>query len=64
MRALVQPPPSLQCSLCPGELRLKRIDPEGAACEFDKEILVCTKCGNEHSYRVRHDPYAMHYGNQ
>ena len=41
MRALVQPPPSLHCDLCQGELRFKRIDLDGVVFEFDTEIFVC-----------------------
>src|ERR1019366_9150976 len=41
MRALVQPPPSLHCDLCQGELRFKRIDLTGVVFEFDTEIFVC-----------------------
>jgi hypothetical protein len=60
MRNLVQPPPSLRCDLCQGELQLKRIDPDGPSLEWDCEIFVCIKCGHEHSYRVSHDRYAAH----
>jgi hypothetical protein len=60
MRTVVQPPPSLYCDLCHGELRLKRLVPEGPACEFDIEIFVCAECGHEASRRVCHDPYAAH----
>ena len=60
MRTLVQPPPSLHCTVCQGELRLKRIDPCGSVSEFETEILICIKCGHEHSYRVSHDRYTAH----
>jgi hypothetical protein len=60
MRNLVQPPPSLYCDFCHGELRLKRIDPDGPFLELDTEIFVCAKCGHERSYRVSHDRYAAH----
>jgi hypothetical protein len=60
MRNLVQPPPSLHCDLCQGELQLKRIDPDGPFLEWDCEIFVCMKCGHGHSYRVSHDRYAAH----
>src|SRR5690348_3644309 len=35
MRTLVQPPPSLRCDLCHGELRLKQLAPDGPAFDFD-----------------------------
>lgn len=62
MRALVQPPPSLHCDLCHGELRLKRIDPGPPSVELGIEIFVCIKCGREHLFRVSHDPYVAHDG--
>lgn len=58
MRTLVQPPPSLRCDLCQGELRFKRIDPDGPLLELDYEVFVCMKCGHERTYRAKHDPYA------
>ena len=62
MRTLVQPPPSLHCELCHGELLLKRIDPDGPFLEFDTEVFVCIKCSHEQSYRVSHNHYAAHHG--
>jgi hypothetical protein len=62
MRTLVQPPPSSHCIVCQGELQLKRIDSCGADSEFETEILVCIKCGHEHTYRAKQDPYAAHSG--
>ena len=60
MRPLVQPPPTLQCDICRGELRLKQIDPCGPVSDLDVEIFVCTKCSHEQSFRVSHDRYAAH----
>jgi hypothetical protein len=57
MRTIVQPPPSLHCDLCHGELRLKQLAPDGPVFEFDLEVFVCAKCGHEQSHRVSHDPY-------
>jgi hypothetical protein len=57
MRTVVQPPPSLHCDLCHGELRLKQLAPDGPVFEFDVEVFVCAKCGHEQSHRVSHDPY-------
>jgi hypothetical protein len=62
MRTLVEPPPTLHCKLCQGELRLKRIDPDGPSLEWDCEIFACIKCGHEHSFRVSHNHYAAHHG--
>ena len=62
MRNLVQPPPSLHCQLCQGELQFKRTVSEESLFELDSEIFVCIKCGREHSYRVTHDRYAAHHG--
>ena len=36
MRNLIQPPPSMHCELCDGELRFKRIEPDDPA--FDMEV--------------------------
>jgi hypothetical protein len=58
MRNLVQPPPTVHCDLCHGELRLKRTAPDGTSSELDVEIFVCAKCGRVKSYRVSHEPYA------
>jgi hypothetical protein len=60
MRTLVQPPPSLHCELCYGELRFKLREPDDPIFDMGVEIFVCTKCGHEHSLRVPHDPYAAH----
>ena len=60
MRTIIPPPPSLHCDLCHGELRLKRLAPDGLSLEFDVEIFVCAKCGHEQSHRLSHDPYAAH----
>jgi hypothetical protein len=60
MRSLVEPPPSMHCEHCHGELRFKRI--ESADPDFDTEVemFVCVKCGRAHSHRMIHDPYAAH----
>jgi hypothetical protein len=60
MRTLVQPPPSLRCILCDGELRLKQLVADGPSFEFDVEVFVCEKCGHEQSHRVSHDRYAAY----
>ena len=60
MRTLVQPPPSLHCDFCHGELRLKQIGPDGPLAEFDIQTFVCVKCGNEKFHTVMHDPYVAH----
>ena len=62
MRTLVQPPPSLHCDFCHGELRLNQTGPDGPLLEFDIETFVCVKCGHEKLHRVMHDPYAAHTG--
>jgi hypothetical protein len=60
MRNLVQPPPSLHCDLCDGDLRLKLIEPANPVLDLDAETFVCAKCGHEQSYVVDHDHYAAH----
>jgi len=62
MRNLVQPPPSLHCELCKGELRYKRTDPEGPFLELESQVFVCIKCGHELAFTVRRDRYAAHSG--
>ena len=61
MRNLVQPPPSLHCGLCNGELRLKLIEPANSVLELDAEIFVCAKCGHEQSHVVIHDHTTPHH---
>ena len=60
MRNLVEPPSSLHCELCHGELRFKRIEPDDPVFDIAVEIFVCVKCGRAHSRRMIHDPYAAH----
>ena len=60
MRNLVEPPPSLHCERCRGELRFKRIEPDDRAFDREVEILVCIECGRVHSHRMIHNPYAAH----
>jgi uncharacterized protein with PIN domain len=60
MRNLVQPPPSMHCDLCNGELRLKLIKPDNPVLDMDAQIFVCAKCGHEQWYLVTHDHYTAH----
>ena len=60
MRNLVQPPPSLHCELCDGELRFKRIESDDPIFDREVEIFVCVECGRVHSHRMIHNPYAAH----
>ena len=60
MRNLTQPPPSMRCQWCKGELRFKRIEPDNPVFDREVEIFVCAKCGHAHSFPVSHDPYAAH----
>ena len=60
MRTLTQPPPSLHCKLCGGELRLKLVKPTDPQFDLEIEIFVCANCGHEQSLTVMHDPYVSH----
>ena len=60
MRNLVQPPPSVHCESCNGELRFKRIEPDDPVFDREVEILICVECGRVHSHRKIHNPYAAH----
>ena len=60
MRNLVEPPPSLRCELCHGELRFKRIESDDPGFETEVEIFVCVRCGHAQPSRMIHDPYAAH----
>ena len=60
MRNLVEPPPSMHCKLCDGELRFKRIEPDDPVFYMEVEIFVCLKCGHVHSRRMIYDPYTAH----
>jgi hypothetical protein len=56
MRTLVDPPPSLRCDLCNGELRLKKIEQDTSPFESEITTFVCAKCGRVKLYRVSRDP--------
>ena len=60
MRTLVQPPRTLHCDFCHGELRLERIDPDGPFLDLDIETFVCVKCGHTKIHSVIHDRYVTH----
>ena len=60
MRNLVEPPPSLHCQRCHGELRFKRIEREDPVFDIEVEIFVCIECGRVHPRRMIHDHYAAH----
>jgi hypothetical protein len=60
MRNLVQPPPSMRCERCDGELRFKLIEPDDLVLDTEIEIFVCAKCGLRHPRSVVHDRYAAH----
>ena len=60
MRNLVQPPPSMHCELCDGELRFKLIEPDDPVLDTEVEIFVCATCGHKQSRSVIHDRYAAH----
>jgi rRNA maturation endonuclease Nob1 len=57
MRTLTQPPPSLHCELCGGELRLKLIDLADRQFDLEKQVWACAKCGHEQSYTAARDRY-------
>jgi hypothetical protein len=58
MRTLVDPPPSLRCDLCNGELRLKKIERDTSPLESDITTFVCAKCDRVKLYRVSRDPHS------
>jgi uncharacterized protein with PIN domain len=58
MRTLVQPPPSSNCDLCGGELRLKRVEAANRTLDLENEIFICANCGRELSCVVKYDKYA------
>jgi len=60
MRTLIQPPPSSQCDLCGGELRLKKIVSADQTFDLEKEIFVCANCGHELSSTVPHNHTTPH----
>jgi uncharacterized protein with PIN domain len=60
MRTLVQPPPSSQCKLCGGELRLKAVESANRHLDLENEIFVCIKCGREEAYTVDHNHTMPH----
>ena len=60
MRNLVQPPPSVHCEHCGGELLFKGVERYDQVLEIEVQVFVCAKCGREHSRKVIHDPYTTH----
>ena len=46
MRNLTQPPPSMRCEGCNGELRFERIEADVAVFDMGVEKFVCAKCGH------------------
>ena len=60
MRPLVEPPPTLKCALCGGDLLLKQVDASVIDGKKDVELFVCTKCGHEQSFKVNHDQHSAH----
>ena len=58
MRTLVDPPPSLRCDVCSGELQLKKIQQDTSPLRSDITTFFCAKCGHEKSYRVSSDPHS------
>ena len=62
MRTLTQPPPTLRCDHCGGELRFKLAGPADPF-EMENEIFVCANCGHEQSYKVVHNHYSPHRSN-
>jgi hypothetical protein len=60
MRTLVDPPPSVNCALCKGELLVRHIEPNSAVPDMEIQNFVCAICGCEYSRMVKHDRYAAH----
>jgi hypothetical protein len=61
MRTLVEPPSSLHCDHCRGELRFKElIDPGNGTRDLDEEIFICAKCGREKVFIMHHDHNMPH----
>jgi len=60
MRNLVQPPPSMHCEFCDGELQFKLIEPDDPVLDTEVQVFVCAKCGHEYSRMMIHDRYAAH----
>jgi DNA-directed RNA polymerase subunit RPC12/RpoP len=58
MRPLVAPPPTLRCSHCGGELRLKQVELADREFGRQSEIFVCVSCGREQTFTVSAEPYA------
>jgi hypothetical protein len=61
MRTLVEPPSSLHCDHCRGELRFRELIDLGIGSpDLDEEIFVCVKCGRERVFIVHHDQNMPH----
>jgi len=60
MRNLVQPPRSMHCEHCNGELLFKSIQLDDTDLEIEVQVFVCAKCGREHSRKLIQDPYTAH----
>lgn len=58
MRRIVEPPPSSQCDGCGSQLKLKRVETNGACLALTKNIFACEKCGEERLFITQQDFYA------
>ena len=58
MRKIVEPPPSLQCDVCGGALKLKRVETKGTCLSLTRNIFACGKCGGERLFFTQQDFYA------
>lgn len=57
MRPLITPPPSLRCTRCNGELRLKQIERAERSPGFQHQTFVCGTCGHERGCLSGRDRY-------
>jgi len=60
MRRTLEPLPAMRCTICRGELLLKRIKAESVDSDADVAIYHCARCGHELSHLLTYSPYTPH----
>ena len=61
MRTLIEPPPSMRCDNCHGELRFKQlVEAADGTSDLNEEIFICVRCGCEKVFIVHHDHNMPH----
>jgi len=60
MRKTVEPPPTIRCDRCGGQLTLKRVETAHSIFGANSNVFVCSNCGTERAFVVRNDADGPH----